>query len=81
MKSELQSLPSFEERLKKTAEKLKDLSEPGIIIRAAENFYRMLVLGDNYRTNYQFNGNLIFIKASDSFVQLGEDYGLNKVST
>ncbi|KAK6634166.1 hypothetical protein RUM44_004774 [Polyplax serrata] len=79
VKMELLSLPTFEKRLQRTTEKLKGLSKPEVISQAAESFYKKLVIADKYQTNYRFNGKVVFIKAKDNFVQLGEDYGLKEV--
>lgn len=59
---------------------LEGLSKPADIAQAAEAFYKKLKMADTYQTTSVFNGNVTFIKAKDNFVQLGDDYGLGKVS-
>ncbi|KAL0271260.1 UNVERIFIED_CONTAM: hypothetical protein PYX00_008407 [Menopon gallinae] len=79
VKEELLALPSYDARLQRTTEILKDVSTPQDIADAAASLYKRLLIGDQYEPTGKFNGSVIFVKAESNFVELGDDYGLNEV--
>ncbi|CAH1958955.1 unnamed protein product [Acanthoscelides obtectus] len=80
MTSELIALKTWDERLKKVVDILTGTPfKPEQIAAAATSFYGKLKAADKYKTSGKFNGNVTLVKASDNFVQMGEDYGLSEV--
>jgi len=84
VKEDLIALPSFAERVTRTAEfALKALPQVNIdeMKEAVKSFYRKLIIADNYTPESKFGGRAILIKAlKNTFGEiLGEDYSLSQV--
>nr|CAI5827465.1 unnamed protein product [Callosobruchus analis] len=78
--TELTSLKTWDERLKMTVDMLTGTPfKPEQIATAATSFYGKLSAADKYKPSGKFNGHVTLVKASDNYVQMGEDYGLSEV--
>lgn len=82
---ELSALPSWQERLQRSTEIILTKNKMGLtfsaedLALAASSFYYKLVAADKYKPVKSFQGPVTLIRASDNFVQLGDDYGLSAV--
>ncbi|XP_063240366.1 fatty acid synthase isoform X2 [Bacillus rossius redtenbacheri] len=78
---ELQTLPSWRERVSRSTELLAGATSypADQLAAAAESFYGKLAAGDKYRPQSQYQGDVRLFRAKDNFLNLGEDYGLSKV--
>lgn len=76
------ALKTWDERLKAATQILSGATPYPAeqLSAAASSFYYKLVAADKYKPTGKFNGPVTLIKASDNYVQLGEDYGLSNVS-
>lgn len=82
MVNELTSLKTWEERLAHTTKILSGATpyKPEELADAAASLYYKLVAADKYKPTSIFNGEVTLIRASDNYVQLGDDYGLSEVN-
>ncbi|XP_075224694.1 fatty acid synthase-like [Lycorma delicatula] len=78
---ELQSLNSWESKLKRATDILADVTPypPSELAAAAESFFHKLVAGDTYNPTGKYIGEVTLIRAQDNYVKLGEDYGLTPI--
>ncbi|XP_044766742.1 fatty acid synthase-like [Coccinella septempunctata] len=79
--AELMQLKSWEERLARITKILAGstpFSEEELS-SAASSFFNKLVAADKYKPKSKFTGQVTLLKATDNYVQLGEDYGLSEV--
>lgn len=76
------SMSSWEERLNRAIQILSGVTpyKSDEIATAATSFYGKLTAADKYKPTGKFNGSVTLIKAMDNYVQMGEDYGLSKVT-
>ncbi|XP_052131364.1 fatty acid synthase-like [Frankliniella occidentalis] len=83
VKADLHALGSWDSRLQRVTELLKNASHFNSeqLAKAATAFYKKLVISESYKPASKFNGPVLFVRAKDNFLQLGEDYGLNEVCT
>lgn len=75
-------LPSLDKRLdciSKVLEGATPYSREDIK-SAASSFYYKLLAADTYKPAMKFKGDITLVKAKDTYVLLGDDYGLNSVS-
>lgn len=81
-KQELAALPNFQERLQHITELLKNATpySSDMLAKAATSFYKKLVMSEAYKPSKKFAGPLLFVRAKDNFLNLGEDYGLQEVN-
>lgn len=80
--AELMQYKTWEERLTRSTKILAGstpFSEEELS-SAASSFYYKLVAADKYKPKTKFNGEVTLLKATDNYVQLGEDYGLSEVN-
>ncbi|CAH0546412.1 unnamed protein product [Brassicogethes aeneus] len=79
--SDLMALKTWEERLAMSTQILAGATPfpADQLSAAASSFYFKLVAADKYKPSASFNGQVTLVKASDNYVQLGEDYGLSGV--
>lgn len=77
------ALKTWEERVARATQILSGATPfpADQLAAAASSFYYKLVAADKYKPSAHFNGPVTLIKASDNYVQLGNDYGLSEVST
>lgn len=50
-----------------------------MLSKAATSFYKKLVMSEAYKPSKKFAGSVLFVRAKDNFLNLGEDYGLKEV--
>lgn len=80
--AELRALNTWEERVKRATQIVSESTKfpKEQIAAAAESLYFKLVAADQYKATTRFNGPVVLVKASENYVQMGEDYGLSQVS-
>lgn len=71
-------LDTWDSRLKRCAEIMSNFSE-NEIEEGASSFGKKLNASYVYEPRFKLNGEVILLKAAESFVDLGEDYDLKKV--
>lgn len=79
--AELRALNTWEERVKRATQIVSESTKfpKEQIAAAAESLYFKLVAADQYKATTRFNGPVVLVKASENYVQMGEDYGLSQV--
>lgn len=80
--SELERLPSWEERVARTTVLVGDAAgshDADTLAAAAGSFYRKLVVADTYKPAGNLSAPVTLFTARDNYVTLGEDYGLREV--
>lgn len=79
--AELMQLKTWEERLTRSTQMLSGSTpfSDDEVSSAASSFFNKLVAADKYKPKSKFNGEIMLFKATDNYVQIGEDYGLSQV--
>ncbi|CAH1399526.1 unnamed protein product [Nezara viridula] len=77
VQKEMLVLDTWNSRLKRCAEIMSNFSEEEIQ-EGASSFGKKLNAAYVYEPRFKFNGEIILLKAAESFVDLGEDYDLKK---
>lgn len=79
---ELETLPSWEERLAKCTSLLATstgFAEKQLAL-AATSFYKKLRAADAYKTMNKVEGCVTLVRASENYAKISDDYGLQSVS-
>jgi len=80
---ELETLPSFEARLKRVAELISGQTKypTDVVEVTALTFYKKLLAAHNYKSTSKIVSNVTLIKPTENYAKLAADYGLSEVCT